>query len=81
MSKNVLTVRIDPPLQFAVDALAATLDRTRSWVIEQALQGYVQHHAWQVQAIQEGIDALDQGLGIPHATVRQHLANKVEAKS
>jgi hypothetical protein len=52
VSENVLTVRIDPPLQVAV-----------------------------VQAIQEGINALDQGLGIPHATVCQRLANKVEAKS
>jgi hypothetical protein len=35
-------------------------------------------HAWQMQAIQEGIDALDKGLGIPHAIVCQLLEEQLK---
>jgi predicted transcriptional regulator len=77
MSKTVLTVHLDPQVQLALNALAATLDQSHSWVIEQALQDYTQHHAWQVQAIQEGIASLNQGHGIPHATVQRRLSDKI----
>jgi predicted transcriptional regulator len=81
MSKNVITVRLDNPLQQAIEGLAATLERPRSWVIEQALQEYVTTNAWQLQEIQEGIDALDKGQGIVHETVKQRLLDKIRLHS
>jgi predicted transcriptional regulator len=81
MSKTVLTVHLDPQVQLALDALAAMLDQSHSWVIEQALQDYTQHHAWQVQAIEEGLASLNQGHGIPHAAVQRRLSDKIGTDS
>ena len=81
MPKNVLTVHLDPQVQLALNALASTLDRPRSWVIEQALQDYTQRHAWQVRATEEGLHSLNQGHGIPHAVVAQRLSDKIGTDS
>ena len=81
MSKTVLTVHLDPQVQLALDALAAMLDQSHSWVIEQALQDYTQHHAWQVHAIEEGLASLNQGHGISHADVQKRLSDKIGTDS
>jgi predicted transcriptional regulator len=60
--------RIDDELSGKVDALAATLDRPKGWIIEQALRRYVEAEGWQVEAIQGALDELRGG----HAEFRSH---------
>jgi predicted transcriptional regulator len=50
MSK-VTSIRLEDDLSSQLDALAVSLDRPRTWVIEQATRRYVTEQAWQVQAI------------------------------
>lgn len=73
---KVTTVRLNEELAEQLDALAASLDRPRSWVIEQAIARYLQEQAWQVQAIQEALDDLNSGQAelVPHKQVMQRLS-------
>src|SRR5271169_5154776 len=60
MSKTVpVSVRLEAALNDQVAAIAAALDRPKSWVIEQSVQDFVTVQDWQLAAIDEGIEAAD----------------------
>jgi len=79
---KVTTVRLNEELAEQLDALAASLDRPRSWVIEQAIARYLQEQAWQIQAIEEALDDLNSGQAelVPHEQVMQGLEAQLKAK-
>lgn len=70
MSKTApVSVRLQPELNEQVAAIAAALDRPKSWVIEQAVRDYVELQAWHLAAIDEGIKAADAGRVVAHEDV------------
>ena len=64
-----VSVRLDSSLNDRVAAIAAALDRPKSWVIEQAVADFVAVQEWQLAAIDEGIRAADAGRVIAHEDV------------
>ena len=73
MSNTTITFRTDPDLAGKVAALASSMDRSRNWVIEEALRQYVETQAWQIEGIKAAIDSLDKGEGIPHEQVMAEM--------
>ena len=70
MSKTTpVSVRLQPALNDQLTAVAASLDRPKSWVIEQAVSDFVALQAWQLAAIDEGLKAADEGRVVPHEDV------------
>jgi len=61
MKEGVFTVRIDPDKQKQLDAIAHQLDRSRNYVVNQAIKEFLDTHAWQVEHIQAGLVAAEQG--------------------
>lgn len=64
-----VSVRLDAALNERVTAVARTLDRPKSWVIEQAVQDFVAMQEWQLAAIDEGLRAADAARVVPHEDV------------
>jgi predicted transcriptional regulator len=64
-----VSVRLDTALNDRVGAIAAALDRPKSWVIEQAVQDFVAMQEWQLAAIDAGIESADAGRVIGHDDV------------
>ena len=64
-----ISVRLDADLNDRVTAIAAALDRSKSWVIEQAVADFVAVQEWQLAAIDEGIKAADAGQVVAHEEV------------
>jgi RHH-type rel operon transcriptional repressor/antitoxin RelB len=81
MSK-VTSIRIDDDVSAKLDQLAASTDRTKTWLIDQALRRYVEEEAWQVQAIKEALDDYRSGDAklVPHEQVMERLEAKIRAK-
>jgi predicted transcriptional regulator len=70
MNKSApVSVRLQPMLNDQVAAIAAALDRSKSWVIEQAVKDYVSLEEWRLAAIDEGIRAADEGRVANHEDV------------
>jgi len=70
MSKTApVSVRLEPALNDQVTAIAAALDRPKSWVIEQAVRDFVALQEWQLAAIDAGIRAADAGKLVGHEDV------------
>ena len=74
MIKETLTVRVEPETRDALDAIAAALDRDRSYVVNQALAAYVETHRWQVEHIQQGLREANAGRFASPSTVSKVLA-------
>lgn len=54
-----LTVRVKPETRTRLDALARVTRRSKSFVIEEALEQYLAVNEWQIQGIQEALAAAD----------------------
>ena len=51
------TIRLDETTLATLDQLAEKTDRSRSWLVTQAVQDYVAVNAWQIEKIEAGIAA------------------------
>ena len=80
-SKTVtITARIPTRLAKKLEAYAKAARRTRSWVVQDILDRYVDGEIAFVEAVNEGIRELDAGLGIPHEEVFRKLREKSAAR-
>jgi predicted transcriptional regulator len=80
-SKSVtVTARIPASLAKKLEAYAKAAKRTRSWVIEDILERYVDGEMAIVEAVNEGLRELDAGLGVPHEEVFRRLREKSAAR-
>jgi predicted transcriptional regulator len=59
--KDTLTFRTDRKQKQALDAIASMLQRDRSFVINEAIEAYVELHAWQAAHIEQGLEQARQG--------------------
>jgi len=58
---TTVTTRIDEETQNRLDQLAKATDRSRSWLVADAIRRYVEEEGWQVAAIEEGVRQADAG--------------------
>ena len=61
MSTEAFTVRTDSKKVKQLDKLADRMDRSRNYVVNQAIDQLLEVHAWQVERTKEGIKAADEG--------------------
>lgn len=78
MATEAITIRTDHQTVERLDRLAKALDRSRNYVVKQALEAYLEEQAWQIQAIEEGLESLDRGAGRRHEDVMAELRGKIE---
>lgn len=58
---NVFTIRIPSDKQAQLDSLAAAMDRPRSWVVNQAIEDYLETQSWQIAEIKKALEEADAG--------------------
>jgi predicted transcriptional regulator len=67
----------------ALGRIAATMDRSHNWVINDALKSYVEDHVWLEEQVALRRQEIADGKGIPHkqaaAQLRQHIASITHA--
>ncbi len=74
MSK-VTSVRLTDDTADKLDRLAASLDRPKAWLIEQAIDSYLEEQSWQIAAIEEALAEYEAGTAtlIPHEAVEVRM--------
>jgi len=73
MTTEAFTVLTEADIVQRLDNLATRLDRSRNYLVNQAIKEYLDLHAWQIEKIQEGIEAADRGQTIPHEEVMAEM--------
>ena len=60
MAKHGVSLRIDDDKIEALDQLAEALKRDRSFVINEAIESYLEVHKWQIKHIKKSVAQADQ---------------------
>ena len=66
---KVLTAHIPLPLAEKVDQLAAQLERSRGWIMKQALAAWVDQEEHRTLLTREALDDVDSGAVVDHAAM------------
>ncbi len=61
MAKETIAFRLDEGKRVALDTIAQSLDRDRSYIINEAVDAYLEVHKWQVEEIKKAIAEADEG--------------------
>ena len=68
-----LSFRTEEQIKQKLDQAAKAQDRNRNWVINEAIQAYLEQHQWQLAEIDAGIAESNAGKGITTAELRARL--------
>lgn len=71
MGTEAFSVRADTKKVAELDRLAKQMDRSRNYVVNQAIDQLLDLHAWQDERIKEGIRAADAGKFVGDAKMEQ----------
>ena len=71
-----ITVRAKKEIVMEIDALASAMDRSRNYVVVQALEQYLKTNAWQIEQIKDGIAAAREGRVVAADDVFSGIAAK-----
>jgi predicted transcriptional regulator len=69
MKEATISARVPEELSQQITVLAQALRRNRSWIIEEAIRGYVRSEQQFIDAVQEGIRADEAGEVVAHEVV------------
>ena len=69
-----LSLRISEDKARRIEALAKATDRPKSWLLEQALDAYLESQAWQVARIERGLAEVRRSEAVAHHAVAEWLA-------
>ncbi len=79
-TENV-TVRMPPKMGKRLKTIASGLDRSRNWLINQAVEQYIEAYDWQTDMIRERLAKSEKdGVFIPHNEVMRRLEKKMSSK-
>jgi len=81
MAAEAFTVRTEPDIVHQLDSMAESLDRSRNYLVNQAIKEYLEAHAWQIEKITQGIAAADRGELVDHNQVMQEMDDLINRKA
>lgn len=76
MKEVTISARIPQELSEELTSLAQALKRNRSWVIEEALRGYIASEKQFLDAVEEGLRDLEAGDVVDHAEVVEMMRER-----
>ncbi|KAA0700496.1 ribbon-helix-helix protein, CopG family [Neorhizobium sp. P12A] len=71
MDTKVMTAHVPLPLAEKVDEIAARLERSRGWVMKQALTAWVEQQEERYRLTVEALDDVDRGAVVDHSAVEE----------
>jgi predicted transcriptional regulator len=70
MAKEItISTRVTEEMAVQLDQLAEQLGRSRSWLLHEALQSYLDSEQQFIDAVHQGMSELAQGKVVPHEQV------------
>jgi predicted transcriptional regulator len=80
MEKQTISFRLPVAQVSALDELADSLDRDRTYILGEAVQAYLDAQQWQLEQIREGLAEADAGHVIEHRKVKAMAAKWKQRK-
>jgi predicted transcriptional regulator len=73
---KTISFRIDANKVKTLDAIAANMQRDRSFLLNEAVDAYLEWNSGFERLIREGMSAAKEGRWVDHEEVRRRLANR-----
>ena len=80
MSAKSITIRTEPDIVEKLSVLAKSMERSRNWVIEDALKQYIEQQARYVEGVEQAITSLERGEGIAHEDLMAEMDALIDEK-
>jgi len=80
MSNQTITIRTKSNTVEKISAIAQAMDRSRNWVIEDALKQYIDQQAWYLEGIKQAQSSLEEGKGIAHEELMAEISRLINDK-
>jgi len=74
MEKQTISFRLDSDKVSALDTLASALDRDRTYLLNEAVEAYLEVQQWQIEHIKAAVRQADSGKFIEHGQVKKMAA-------
>lgn len=74
MEKQTVSFRLESEMVAALDALADSMDRDRTYLLSEAVEVYLETQQWHLEQIQAGIAEADANLVLDHRKVKAMAA-------
>ncbi len=81
MTTEAFTIRAESNIVNQLDNMADSLDRSRNYLVNQAIKEYLEAHTWQIDKVVKGIEAADKGELIAHKSVMQEMGALIQSKA
>jgi predicted transcriptional regulator len=78
MPLQPFSIRADAETMEALGRIAEAMDRSRNWVINDALKAYVEDNAWLEEQVAASRREIAEGKGIPHDEAMDRMRRHIE---
>jgi predicted transcriptional regulator len=72
-----VNLRIQPTTKERLEKLARTTKRSKSFLVETAIENYLDLNEWQMKEIEKGLEEIEEGRLTSHEDVLAHWETKV----
>jgi predicted transcriptional regulator len=79
-TEKTTTIRMEGRTLKRVDGLANAISRSRAWVINQAVERYLDYEEWFVSEVKQALKEAERGRLLDHETVAKRWERKRAAK-
>jgi len=79
-AQRTISFRIPASLVASLDALASDMDRDRSYLLNEAVENYLELNRYQMELVEKGIAAAKRGEFVEHDTVRKMIGKMRRTK-
>ncbi|MDR1167624.1 MAG: ribbon-helix-helix protein, CopG family [Heliobacteriaceae bacterium] len=76
MASEQFSLRIPQNTKSKLEELAKATGRSKSYLAVEAIDKYLEHEAWMIRAVQEGLKAADNGELVPLEEVKSYWENR-----
>ena len=73
MTSTVFTIRVPEQIKSQLELLAKATNRSKSHIVNKAIEDYVRRNAWNAKALQDAIREANQGDFIPNEAIKSWL--------
>jgi predicted transcriptional regulator len=78
--EKTISFRADAEKIDTLDSLAAAQDRSRSYLINEAIKNYIELHAYQDALVRKGLEGMRKGRVVGHEEVAKRLKRTGRAR-
>ncbi len=78
MSLKPFSIRADEKTMEALGQIAASMDRSRNWVINDALKAYIEDRLWLEDQVAQSREEIAQGKGVSHERAMSRMRQRIQ---